>query len=76
MSLSCRDQQGMVFVEHPDIRRKVFHEEGLDLMIGCLILTQAVPAEDPSGIGIHHENRPPCGVQEDGIGGLRPYSFN
>ena len=48
-------QQGMVFVEQPDVRWEVGVEEGLEALVGVPVWCHAEPLKDPPGIGVDDE---------------------
>src|SRR6266508_3906520 len=57
MLFSDPDDQGMIFIIQPGVRRQVFHEELLHRGIVGISFYQPNPAEDPLGIGISHKKR-------------------
>ena len=61
----------VVFVEEPGVTGKVLEEHPLDVVVSFFPGQQPVPAEDPAGIGVHHEDRMPRRVEHDGVGRLR-----
>ena len=70
--LADADQERVELVEERGVVRQVGHEERLDAGVVGVRRHQAVAGEDPSRVGVHDEDRPPGGVERDGVGRLRP----
>ena len=76
MFLPCANEKRMIFVKHLDVRSQILHKKVLYLTIGTFLLTQSVPAEYPSCVGIDDKDRPPGCIKKDGIGGFRADAVN
>lgn len=70
------DKESMKFVVEGDIRLDSIHHVGLGLFVRNAFPKKPQSFADPSGIGIDNKDRPFRCIAEDGIGGLRSYSFH
>jgi hypothetical protein len=70
VSLPNLDQQGVKFVEHCRVGRKVPMQEALGLRIVCREGNQPVPRQDTSRVSVGNEERLPAGIKEYGIRGF------
>jgi hypothetical protein len=60
----------VVFVEEPGVAWQVTLEQGADLLVAGPMPEEAVAGQDPPRVGIHDEDRPPEGVEQDAVGRL------
>ncbi len=69
------DHQAVIFVKEPGIRGEIGLEKILQLLIVCAGFNQAVTGGYSGGISIDHENLSFESVEENGVGGLGPYTI-
>jgi len=69
--LAKLDKLGVEIVKEWDIRRKVFVEKSLNMLIGGVFGNDPDSREYPFFIGVHHEERKSKGIQQDGVRSLR-----
>jgi hypothetical protein len=74
--LTQADQQGVVFIEEPGIRRQIIHKKGLIGTVTVAIRGQASAVDNAPGIGIDNKNWLPGSIQDYGIGGFLSNAMN
>src|SRR5512139_3897223 len=65
--LSNADNEGMIFIEQPFVRRERIHEEPLDLVIGRLLGHDPMSCQDSPRVGVDDEGRFLEAVKQDAV---------
>ena len=62
----------MILVKERGVRLKGLVEESTHMRVGRLVADQAVSPQDALGVSVHDKRRSMAGVEENGVGRLRP----
>ena len=70
--LGQADQQGVVFIKQGGVGGQIVREKVLIGGIAVALRRQAEAVDDAAGVGVNDESRFVGGIQDYGVGGLRP----